>query len=46
MERHIMKKLIQWKNSKKKKPLIIKGTRQVGKHILFVSLAKRIIVMY
>ena len=31
MERFIMKKLINWKNSKDRKPLILKGARQVGK---------------
>lgn len=31
MERFIMKKLIEWKNSKHRKPLILKGARQVGK---------------
>lgn len=40
MERHIMKKLIQWKNSKKKKPLIIKGARQVGKTYIIRQFGK------
>ncbi len=31
MKRFIMKKLIDWKNSKDRKPLILKGARQVGK---------------
>ena len=31
MEREIIKKLIVWKNSKKRKPLIVQGARQVGK---------------
>ncbi len=31
MERFIMKKLINWKSDKYRKPLIIKGARQVGK---------------
>ncbi|KAF0092603.1 MAG: hypothetical protein FD141_787 [Fusobacteria bacterium] len=31
MERLIIKELIKWKNSKYRKPLIIKGVRQVGK---------------
>ena len=35
MERFILKKLIEWKNSKTRKPLILKGARQVGKtHIV------------
>lgn len=31
MERYIKKELIKWKNSQTRKPLIIKGARQVGK---------------
>lgn len=31
MERFIMKKLLAWKNSNNRKPLILKGARQVGK---------------
>ena len=31
MKRFIMDKLIEWKNSKNRKPLILKGARQVGK---------------
>lgn len=31
MERLILKKLVEWKNSKYRKPLILKGARQVGK---------------
>ncbi len=31
MERLIMKDLLKWKNSKHRKPLILKGVRQVGK---------------
>ena len=31
MKRFITKKLIEWKNSKERKPLIIKGARQAGK---------------
>lgn len=31
MQRFITEKLIGWKNSKDRKPLIIKGARQVGK---------------
>ena len=31
MERIIMKKLIEWKESKDRKPLILKGARQIGK---------------
>ncbi len=31
MERLIMNKLLNWKNSPYPKPLILKGVRQVGK---------------
>lgn len=31
MERFIIKKLLEWKNSPYRKPLILKGVRQVGK---------------
>ena len=31
MERKIMIKLIAWKNDKDRKPLILRGARQVGK---------------
>lgn len=31
MDRHIMKQLLNWKNSPYRKPLILKGVRQVGK---------------
>lgn len=31
MQRYLLKKLIQWKNSKRRKPLILQGARQVGK---------------
>lgn len=41
MERVIMQKLIDWKNSKYRKPLILKGVRQVGKTWLLKEFAKR-----
>ena len=31
MERLILNKLLEWKNSPSRKPLILKGVRQVGK---------------
>lgn len=31
MERSIEKRLVEWKNSKFRKPLLISGARQVGK---------------
>ena len=33
MYRYIKEKLITWKNSEYRKPLILRGARQVGKHI-------------
>ena len=32
MYREAIKKLIEWKDSTKRKPLIVNGARQVGKH--------------
>ncbi len=34
MERLILKKLVAWKNNKKRKPLLLNGARQVGKTYL------------
>ena len=31
MERHLMDDLVQWKNKKGRKPLVLRGARQVGK---------------
>ena len=41
MERIIMKKLLHWKNSRHRKPLILKGVRQVGKTWLLKEFARR-----
>jgi len=41
MERMIMQKLLDWKSSKYRKPLILKGVRQVGKTWLLKEFAKR-----
>lgn len=41
MEREIFQELIAWKNSKYRKPLIIKGARQVGKTWLMKSFGER-----
>lgn len=41
MERQIMQKLLDWKMSKYRKPLILKGVRQVGKTWLLKEFAKR-----
>ena len=40
MERFIMNKLIKWKNSKSRKPLILKGARQVGKTYILKQFGK------
>lgn len=40
MERAITKKLIDWKNKPNRKPLIIRGARQVGKSYTIVSFGK------
>lgn len=34
-KRHIIPQLIKWKNSGDRKPLILRGARQVGKTTLF-----------
>lgn len=41
MERAQLNSLIQWKNSKTRKPLIIRGARQVGKTWLMKEFAKK-----
>lgn len=41
MERNAFQELIEWKNSKKRKPLIIQGARQVGKTWLMKEFGKR-----
>lgn len=41
MERTLMDKLIAWKNSPYRKPLILKGVRQVGKTWLLKEFGKR-----
>ena len=40
MERFIMEKLIKWKNSKNRKPLILRGARQVGKTYILKQFGK------
>lgn len=40
MERFILKKLIEWKNSLNRKPLILKGARQVGKTYILKQFGK------
>lgn len=41
MERLIMQKLLKWKNSPYRKPLILKGVRQVGKTWILKEFGKR-----
>ena len=41
MERFIMNKLLDWKNSPYRKPLILKGVRQVGKTWILKEFGKR-----
>ncbi len=41
MERFALQKLINWKNSSNRKPLIIRGARQVGKTWLMKEFGKR-----
>jgi hypothetical protein len=41
MERLIMSSLLEWKNSKYRKPLVLKGVRQVGKTWILKEFAKR-----
>ena len=41
MERFVMKKLLDWKQSSRRKPLILKGVRQVGKTWLLKEFGKR-----
>ena len=43
MERKAMESLVQWKNSKRRKPLIIKGARQTGKTWIMREFGKRYI---
>lgn len=41
MERFILQKLLKWKNSPYRKPLILKGVRQVGKTWILKEFGKR-----
>jgi hypothetical protein len=41
MERFIINDLVKWKNSKHRKPLILKGVRQVGKTWILKEFGKR-----
>ena len=41
MERYALNKLIEWNRKKNRKPLILKGARQVGKTWLMKEFGKR-----
>ncbi len=41
MERECLHKIVEWKNSRKRKPLVLMGARQVGKTWLMEEFAKR-----
>ena len=41
MKRRIYKNLLDWKNSKERKPLLIRGARQVGKSHLIKNFGKK-----
>ena len=41
MQRECLKELVNWKNSRKRKPLVLMGARQVGKTWLMMEFAKR-----
>ena len=41
MERFILKKLLDWKNSPYRKPLILKGVRQAGKTWILKEFGRR-----
>lgn len=41
MERHILQKMLIWKQSKDRKPLVLKGARQVGKTWLMQEFGRR-----
>jgi predicted AAA+ superfamily ATPase len=41
MERFILKQLVEWKNSKNRKPLVLHGARQVGKTYIMKEFGKR-----
>lgn len=40
MKRFIFEELIKWKESKYRKPLILKGTRQIGKTYILKEFGK------
>ena len=40
MNRHVINQLLEWKNSDNRKPLVLKGARQVGKTWLMKEFGK------
>jgi len=46
MNRHLISELIMWKNAKDRKPLILKGARQVGKTYLLEMFGKKYFPRY
>ncbi|WP_289183709.1 AAA family ATPase [uncultured Dubosiella sp.] len=45
MERFILEKLLDWKNSPYRKPLILKGVRQVGKTWILKEFGRRYFIL-
>lgn len=43
MKRFITEKIINWKNNKDRKPLILKGARQAGKTYILKEFSEKII---
>lgn len=41
MERSFMQKLVEWKNSANRKPMLLKGARQVGKTHIVLEFGKK-----
>jgi predicted AAA+ superfamily ATPase len=41
IKRFIFRELIEWKNSASRKPLVIRGVRQVGKTWIMVEFGKK-----
>lgn len=41
MQRYVMEQLVEWKNKKNRKPLLLKGARQVGKTWLMKEFGKQ-----
>jgi hypothetical protein len=46
MKRNVTQKLLQWKNSKRRKPLILRGARQVGKTYSLLEFGKNFFPNY